>query len=415
MQDLAQQKWRPRHWLMPLGLMGTSIMLVFVLKIFVPHKGHFLPSLEQFNAHMAASEGLVYAGLMATWFGFWLLLILGSLLIPYFLLRSVQFLRAGGHFLSDRDVMETAGWFGIPLSLGMYGNVSSFATIMFFGLDSQADNIIWPFWLAYNLAVGALALGLFFWHLTSESLQSHQNSSEASMVIPFSLGFMALNIAGPGALGQNTAVTVIALSISLAFSLLSLAVFLSYARVLGRDFGVLLNACFRKQDPACKEKRWAQIMNFGTAVTTVNVLMIASVRNYLNYGHHFSEFSLATKNMVTWGAAGTVTMALLVLFALWRNGFFRHLFREKQPLVFSLGMVCMLVSSYVITALFTTTALKTGLLDGGSPLVYGIVGVEALLLITNLLVVTALIYRMVIRGNIQGWHPEDVNRLLAKV
>lgn len=414
MQDLTQQKWRPRHWLMPLGLMGTSIMLVFVLKIFVPHKGHFLPSVEQFNAHMATVEGLAYPSLLTAWFCFWLLFILGSLLIPYFLLRSVQFLRAGGHFLSDRDVMETAGWFGIPLSLGMYGNVSSFATIMFFGLDTQADNILWPFWLTYNLAVAALALVLFFWHLTTESQQTNKASKEASMVVPFSLGFMALNIAGPGALGQHTAVTVTALAMSLAFSMLSLAVFLSYFRVFRRDFGVLLRSFSGQQNPTPKEKRWAQLMNFGTAVTTLNVLMIASVRNYLNYGHHFADFSLATKNMVTWGAAGTVTLALLILFALWRTGFFHHLFKEQRPAISSLGMVCMLVSSYVLTALFATTALKTGLLSSNSPLLYGIIGIEALLLITNMLVVAALIYRMVIRGNIQNWQPEEVNRLMAR-
>lgn len=414
MQDLAQQKWRPRHWLMPLGLMGTSIMLVFVLKIFVPHEGHFLPSVEQFNAHMATVGGLAYPGLMAAWSAFWALFILGSLLIPYFLLRSVQFLRAGGHFLSDRDVMETAGWFGIPLSLGMYGNVSSFAAIMFFGFDTQADNVLWPFWLAYNLAVAALALGLFFWHLTTEGQQTNNASQKASMVVPFSLGFMALNIAGPGALGQHTAVTVTALAMSLAFSMLSLAVFLSYFRVLRKDFGALLRSLVSQQDSASKEKNWAQILNFGTAVTTLNVLMIASVRNYLNYGHHFAEFSLATKNMVTWGAAGTVTLALLVLFALWRNGFFQHLFRDQRPAIFSLGVVCMMVSSYVLTALFTTTALKTGLLSSESPLLYGIIGIAALLLITNMLVVSALIYRMVIRGNIQAWHPEEVNRLLAR-
>lgn len=153
---------------------------------------------------------------------------------------------------------------------------------------------------------------------------------------------------------------------------------------------------------------------FGTAVTTLNVLMIVSVRNYLNYGHHFADFNLATKNMVTWGAGGTVALALFVLFALWRNGFFRHLFQEQRPLIFSLGMVCMLVSSYVVTALFTTTALQTGLLSKSSLMLYGIIGVEALLLIVNLFVVAALVYRMVVRGNIQSWKAEEVSHQISK-
>lgn len=401
---------------MPLGLMGTSIMLVFILKIFVPHKGHFLPSMEQYSAHLLASEGLVHFGLLLTWYGFWLLFVVGSLLIPYFILRSIQYLRAGGHHLSDSDPMETAGWFGIPLSLGMYGNVSSFAAIIFFGLSAKADDIIWPFWLAYDLAVAALALILFAWYLKTRSRlkgASADNSQQASMVVPFSLGFMALNIAGPGALGGHTVVTVTSLVASLVFVALSMGVFVSYFRVFRRDFMALTPWHSGPSDRAAQEKTWAQVMNFGTAITTFNVWMIAIVRNYLNFGHHFADFSLATKNMITWGAAGTVTLALLVIFALWRNGFFRHLFQEQRPLIFSLGLVCMLVSSYVVTALFTSTALKTGLLSTQSPFLYGIVAVETLLLVVNLFVVAALVYRMLIRGNIQSWQADEVRRALT--
>ncbi len=166
-------------------------------------------------------------------------------------------------------------------------------------------------------------------------------------------------------------------------------------------------------DRVVQEKNWARVMNFGTAVTTLNVWMIAMVRNYLNYGKHFGEFDLATKNMIAWGgASGTVALALLVLFSLWRNGFFRHLFQEQRPLIFSLGLVCMMVSSYVITALFTTTALATGLLSFNSLALYGIVGIEGLLLMVNLFVVAALTYRMAIRGNIQTWQASEIRQLI---
>lgn len=212
-------------------------MLIFVLKIFVPHKGHFLPSLDQFSAHIAALDGPAYLGLMAAWYGFGVMFVFGTLLAPYFLLCSVQFLRAGGHHLSDQDVMETAGWFGIPLSLGMYGNVSSFA---------------------------ALALTLFAWYRKSSGQLARTNpgsANEASMVVLFSLGFMALNIAGPGALGQHTAVTATALVASLAFSILALVVFFSYFRVFRRDFAALFFSRSQPQDRASQEKRWGRILN----------------------------------------------------------------------------------------------------------------------------------------------------------
>ncbi|MBW3197121.1 TsoY family (seleno)protein [Marinobacter nauticus] len=415
MSDLAKQKWHPRHWLMPLGLMGTSIMLIFILKVFIPHKRHFAPSVEQFNAQLASLDGLAFLGIWLSWYGFWLLFIVGSLLIPYFILRSVQYLRAGGHQLSDSDPMEAAGWFGLPLSLGMYGNVSLFATIIIFGLDTKADNLLLPFWLAYDLVVAALALILLSWYAKARAQLKRaypEREEQASMVVPFSLGFMALNIAGPGALGEHVAVTATSLAASMAFLVLSAWVFFSYFRVFRQDMGALFSLREAVSDREAQEKSWARVMNFGTAVTTLNVWMIAMVRNYLNYGKHFGEFDLATKNMIAWGASGTVVLALLVLFALWRNGFFRHLFQEQRPLIFSLGLVCMMVSSYVITALFTTTALATGLLSSDSLALYGIVGIEGLLLMINLFVVAALTYRMAIRGNIQTWQANEIRQLI---
>lgn len=81
MSDLARQKWHPRHWLMPLGglMGGTSIMLIFILKVFIPHKGHFAPpSVEQFNAQLASLDGLAFLGIWLSWYGFWLLFIVAA-------------------------------------------------------------------------------------------------------------------------------------------------------------------------------------------------------------------------------------------------------------------------------------------------------------------------------------------------
>lgn len=416
MKTLAQQKWHPRHWLMPLGLMGTSIMLVFVLNVFIPHKGHFLPSVTQFETHLTATQGAVYLGLTLAWYGFWLLFLFGSVLIPYFLYKSVQFLKAGAHQLSDQDPMETAGWFGVPLSLAMYGNVSAFATIMFFDLNAQADNLIWPFWLAYNTAIAFMALGQYFWYRQTKAklkAAGHPFAEQSSMVVPFALGFMGLNLAGPGALGAHTEVVTTALILSVAFMLLSMGVFVSKLAVFKRDAAALFSA---PQDASAtsQAKHWGQVMNFGTAITTFNVWLITSVRNYLNIGHNFAEFELATKNMMTWGAAITVTLALLVVFTLWRRGFFGHLFQAQRPLIFSLGLVCMLVSSYVITALFTMTALKTGLLSGSGWPLYTLIGIETLLLTTTLFTVAALVYRMVFRGNIQCWQADEISQILTQ-
>lgn len=414
--SITLQKWHPRHWLLPLGMMGTSIMLVFVLNVFIPHKGHFLPSLSQFSAHLAAVDSLSFVGLTLAWYGFWALFILGSLMIPYFLYKSIQFLKASAHRLSDSNPMETAGWFGVSLSLAMYGNVSAFATIMFFEMNAKADDLIWPFWLAYNTVIALMALAQYVWYRNLKKRlksQEHAAAEQASMVIPFALGFMGLNLAGPGALGSHDEVVGLSLALSLGFMSLSIIVFLSKFAVFKRDAKALFTPLQKSQiSEAERSSNWAQIINFGTAITAFNVWLITSVRNYLNYGHHFSEFDFATKNMITWGAGVTVTLALIVLFTLWRRGFFGHLFQAQRPLIFSLGLICMLVSSYVITALFTMTALKIGLLSYDSATLYAIIGVEILLLTLNLLTVSALLYRMVLKGNIQCWQTDEVDRLV---
>ncbi|WP_028485706.1 TsoY family (seleno)protein [Thiomicrorhabdus chilensis] len=414
--SITLQKWHPRHWLLPLGMMGTSIMLVFILNAFIPHKGHFLPSLTQFSTHLASVDGFVFWGLALAWYGFWTLFFLGSLMVPYFLYKSIQFLKASAHRLSDSNPMETAGWFGVSLSLAMYGNVSAFATIMFFELSAKADDLIWPFWLAYNTAIALMALVQYIWYRnlkTRLKRQGHVAAEQASMVVPFALAFMGLNLAGPGALGSHDDVVGLSLTLSLGFMALSMIVFLSKLSVFKRDAKALFTPLQNsKMSETERSDNWAQIINFGTAVTAFNVWLITSVRNYLNYGHHFSAFDFATKNMITWGAGLTVTLALIVLFTLWRRGFFGHLFQAQRPLIFSLGLICMLVSSYVITALFTLTALKIGLLSYDSVALYAIIGVETLLLTLNLFTVAALVYRMVLKGNIQCWHTDEVDRIV---
>jgi len=418
MDAIKHQKWHPRHWLMPLGMMGTSIMLVFILKSFIPHSGHFLPAWSQYQHHLTQLDAMAQLGLMLAWYGFWLLFALGSLLIPYFLYKSIQFLKAGGHQLSDPDPMETAGWFGVSLSLAMYGNVSAFATLMFFELSARADDVIWPFWLAYNTVIALMALSQYLWYRQTKKqrqAQGHPNATQSSMVVPFALGFMGLNLAGPGALGAHTQVVSLSLVLSLSFMVLSMGVFASKWATFKRDAKALWTQPSPGADPTlAQSKNWGQILNFGTALTTFNVWLITSVRNYLNVGHHFAEFDLATKNMITWGGAVTVTLALVVLFTLLRRGFFHHLFQAQRPLIFSLGLICMLVSSYVVTALFTGTALKTGLLMVDSTAFIGLMALEVTLLSLNLLLVSALIYRMVIKGNIQCWQADEVNQILNK-
>lgn len=418
--SIALQKWHPRHWLMPLGMMGTSIMLVFILNIFIPHKGYFLPTVTQFQQHLATQDGLIAAGLTLAWYGFWLLFISGSLLIPFFLYKSIQFLKASAHRLADNDPMETAGWFGVSLSLAMYGNVSGFAAIMFFELSAKADDILWPFWLAYNSAIALMALAQYVWYRQIKARlkrEGHAAAENASMVVPFALGFMGLNLAGPGAMGSHNEVVTLSLALSLGFMALSMAVLLSKFNVFKRDAKALFAPAPLspgQSHNAHITRNWAQVLNFGTAVTTFNVWLITSVRNYLNYGHHFGEFELATKNMVTWGGALTVTLALLVLWVLWRRGFFGHLFRAERPLIFSLGLICMLVSSFVITALFTMTAVKTGLVAYHSPQLYALIGIESLLLAINLFTVSALVYRMVLKGNIQCWQADEIDQLIKR-
>ncbi|WP_321325659.1 TsoY family (seleno)protein [Thiomicrorhabdus sp.] len=411
MNQLFLQKWHPRHWLLPLGIMGTSIMLVFILNIFVPHKGYFLPSITQVDSFIEQSNFFAALAINLTWWLFWALLAIATILIPYFLYKSIQFLKSGAHQISDKNAMETAGWFGVSLTLAMFGNVTSFATVMFFELNAKADDFIWPFWLAYNTAIALMALFQYIWY--RQAKQQADQPEQSSMVVPFALGFMGLNLAGPGAMGSHDVVVSISIFLSIGFMLLSMYAWLTKLATFKKDSKALF-AYKNDNTDATKTKNWSQLMNFGTAVTTFNVWLITSVRNYLNYGHHFSEFELATKNMITWGAAITVPIALLVLFLLWKRGFFAHLFKAQQPLVFSLGLICMLVSSYVITALYTMTALKLGLIAKGSGIIYLLIGVETILLSVTVFSVIALIYRMIIKQNVQCWKNEEVQQHLTR-
>jgi hypothetical protein len=72
----------------------------------------------------------------------------------------------------------------------------------------------------------------------------------------------------------------------------------------------------------------------------------------------------------------------------------------------------MLVSSYVMTAMFTGTAAKAGIIAKYG-LVWNVAWVLELFLATlTLLGVGLLLYRMVLRNNIQSWQTEEVSRVL---
>lgn len=409
MQSIHLQKWHPRHWLLPLTMLGLSIMTVFILKTYVPHKGHMLPSADQFYAHYHQVDGLTGVLLLMDWYLFWALFIAAAFLLPFFMLKSIEFLRAGAHRLTDRNVMETAGWFGVPLSLAMFGNVSGFASVMLFGLDTHQDDILWPFFMVYNLVIAMMALFQFVWY--RQIRHQADNATQHSMVVPFAIGFMGLNLAGPGAFTGDATLATVSMSASLLFLGISVFSFLQKIPALADGFKHLFA---RPEDTASQQRIWGHQVNLATAITAVNVWQITLVRNYLNYGHNFSDFSIAFKNSLTWGIGLVLPLVVLVVIGFIRSGFLRHLFTASRNYLFSLGQICMLVSSYVLTALFTGTAVKAGLIAK-----YGTVWnlawtLEALLGLLTLAAVGMLFYRMVLRGNVQSWQAHEVALYLKR-
>ncbi|WP_178861333.1 TsoY family (seleno)protein [Thiomicrorhabdus cannonii] len=414
MNELHLQKWYPRHWLMPLGVMGMSIMMVFVLNVFVPHKGAFLPAMDQVWQQVAAGAGLMPVVIAGAAVLFWVLYLVGTLLLVWFIYKSVQFLRAGAHQMSDRNVMETAGWFGMPLSLAMFGNVSGFAVIMLLGLDSAADDILWPFWLVYDVAIALMALFQLAWYRALR--KQADNPEHYSMVVPFAIGFMGLNLAGPGALSAEVTVSAVSMLASMLFIALSVALVWEKRAAIGSGLKALAWAIkggqVRLAERQEQVRQWGHMMNLATAVTTFNVWQITTIRNYLNYSEQMGNFDLALKNSLTWGLVLTWPLLLLVLWAFWRSGFMAHLFDRSRKLIFTLGLICMLVSTYVLTALFTMTAAKLGWFAKYDLTWNTLWGLEAMLVGLTLATVSILVFRMLLKGNMRCWQMHEVQSQL---
>jgi len=400
------QKWHPRHWLLPLTILGLSIMTVFILKTFIPHPGNMLPTYQQVVSY-TSNQGLLGTLLYLDWVLFWTLLSTATLLIPLFLFKSLQFLRNGAHRVSDKNVMETAGWFGIPLSLAMFANVTAFASVMFFELNTKQDDILWPFWMAMNLVIALMALGQYIWY--RQVRKTAENKEQFSMIVPFAIGFMGLNLAGPGAFTENNLIATISISASLFFVALSIFSFISKLSAVKDGFK---NLWVKPKTDKEQQVVWGHQINLATAITAVNVWQISIIRNYLNYGHNFGDFSIAFKNSLTWGLIVILPLVFIVLIALLRSGFFSHLFTASKNYLFSLGQICMLVSSYVLLALFSGTAVKAGLI-----VKYGLVwniswSIGFALATLTLIAVALLLYRMVVLNNIQSWKEHEVTQLL---
>ncbi|GAB6070395.1 hypothetical protein JCM30760_14920 [Thiomicrorhabdus hydrogeniphila] len=404
--SLQLHKWHPRHWLLPLTMLGLSIMTVFILKTFIPHPGYMLPTYQQVISY-TSEQGFIGTLLLLDWGLFWTLLVTAALLIPLFLFKSIQFLRIGAHRVSDKNVMETAGWFGIPLSLAMFANVSAFASVMFFELNTKQDDILWPFWMAMNLLIALMALGQYIWY--RQVRKTAENKEQFSMVVPFALGFMGLNLAGPGAFTANSVVATISISASLFFIALSMFAFLTKIPAIKEGFKQLW---VKPKTETEQQVTWGHQVNLATGITAVNVWQIAIIRNYLNYGHNFGDFSFAFKNSLTWGLIVILPLVFIVILSFMRSGFFNHLLTASKNYLFSLGQICMFVSSYVLLTLFSGTAVKAGLIVKYG-LVWNLSWTLGFVLATlTLLSVGLLLYRMVILNNIKSWQEHEVAQLL---
>lgn len=412
MQLHYTEQWRPRHWMLPLTMLGIAIMAVFILKTYAGEAKHFLPSVSFIWQKIFNDLNIINVILLIDWILFWFMLVGASIIIPFFIYKSIMFLKVGAHQVSEKCNIETSGWFGMSITLAMFANVSGFAVIMLFGLTKQQDDVLWPFWLAYNLIIALLTLFQYFLYRRYISSSKEVSDKQHSFIVPFALAFMGLNLAGPGAFSSNELVAQISLITSLSMMTFSVFVFWQKRNSFLQGFKSIISL---PNNLKADEQKiiWAQQVNFSTALTVINVWQITAIRGYLNYGHNMSEFSIVTKNMMTWGVALMLPLVMFTIISMLYSGFIKHIYTAGRNYIFSLGVVCMLVSTYVMLALFTGTAVKAGLFVKYDIYWNALWSVEGVLILGTTTAVLLLLYKMVIKNNVKNWSVTDVKKALS--
>lgn len=371
MPKQTQADYSPLYFLASLGAGGLVITFFMYLYHWVPHPGQPVPVFEDIAT--AFTSGDLLAQLM-----------IGVALVGIGLFSVLHFRLLFWNFAALREFRLTSAWQklqssnaetqlkAVPLTLAMSVNVGFMLGLVYVPRLWSVVEYLFPFAIVAFLLIGVYSLkllgGFFGRVLTEGGFDLRANNSFAQLLPAFALSMVAVGLAAPAALSDNT------LLVGIAYAL---ATFFMVASVLVSIVALVLGFHSMMQHGTAPEAAPTLMI----VIPIMTVLGIALLR--LNHGLHvhFDVHAIAGENfqMLSRMLSLQVLFGLLGLLVMRRQKYFsKYLLDDGTRSAGSYALVCPGVALSVMLHFFVNSGLVANGLIAKFSLAYWLASTPAL-------------------------------------
>ncbi len=285
--------WVPTYFLAALGAGGLSVSFFMWLMFWLPHPGAPVPLFEDAVAALADGGLLIKLAVLGAWTGVSLFSALHIHLLVWNLRQYARF-RSTPAYQELRNSNSETQLLAGPLTVAMSINVGFIIGLTFVpGLWSVVE-WLFPLALLAFVLVGYWALALLrdFWGrvLVGGGFDCVRNNNLGQLMPAFASAMIAVGLAAPAAMSQNT--------VTVAFSLVLSSFFMVLAFIIGGIQVVLGFRAMLEQgaDPSTAPSLWIVV----PILTTLSITLLRQTHGL--HGHFES------------GAGGVEAMTMLITF-----------------------------------------------------------------------------------------------------
>ncbi|MGM0569435.1 MAG: TsoY family (seleno)protein [Pseudomonadota bacterium] len=341
--------WVPTYFLAALGAGGLSVSFFMWLMFWLPHPGAPVPLFEDAVAALADGGLLIKLAVLGAWTGVALFSALHIHLLVWNLRQYARF-RSTPAYQELRNSNSETQLLAGPLTVAMSINVGFILGLTFVpGLWSVVE-WLFPLALVAFVLVGYWALALLrdFWGrvLVGGGFDCVRNNNLGQLMPAFASAMIAVGLAAPAAMSQNT--------VTVAFSLVLSSFFMVLAFIIGGIQVVLGFRAMLEQgaDPSTAPSLWIVV----PILTTLSITLLRQTHGL--HGHFES------------GAGGVEAMTMLITFlsaqlvfgllgwvVLSRYGYFGRFVTGTEKSAGAYALVCPGVALTVMVHFFINAGL----------------------------------------------------------
>lgn len=356
-------QFSPLYFLASLGAGGLTVSLFIYLMFLIPHPETPLVTFQHIATRL--SQGAWWQVLLVTaallgigLFAFWHAQLL------WWNLREFRLFQRTEAYATLRESNAEISLMAIPLTLAMSVNVLFVLGALFVPGLWQVIEWLFPLAITAFLIIGVFALRILLRYfarvLVGGTVDFVTNNSLAPMISLFALSMIAVGLAAPAAMSQNSTTVAVAIALSLFF-FTTTGLLLLIKLVNG--FGSMMASGIRE---SASPSLWIMIPILTLlGITTIRLThgLHHGFDNPLNAGSLFVLSLMVLSAQILFGLLGYVVMRKL--------GYFRDYLTGDKKDAGSFALICPGVALFVFGMFFINVGLvHTGVIEHGSAIYF---------------------------------------------